>query len=126
MTARDILGECERQGQIITVGRFEGTECLGRGKALVIYSILDPDIPYGPPNCGCAVMVEDCGFAEETSVPAGALVRFWDRANDGYVVSSSAHPDGREYRMPDMTPDELERELTDFNIREEFGSSDND
>jgi len=65
MDAQQFVDSLRRTQAWIRLAHFDGDRCDGRGWALVLSD-----------DQGIAVMVEDCGAPETTSIKAGAFVRF--------------------------------------------------
>jgi hypothetical protein len=65
LEARDYLNHLKSGGQILHLARFKGSECVGRGYALILTE-----------EDRVAVMLEDCGDPMDTGIRAGDLVNY--------------------------------------------------
>jgi hypothetical protein len=65
LEARDYLNHLKGDGQILRLARYQGSECVGRGQALILNE--DDRI---------AVMLEDCADPADTGIRAGDLVNY--------------------------------------------------
>lgn len=65
MEAKEYLDLLRDDKAIIRLAHYAGERCDGRGNAVII----DEEHQI-------AVMLEDCGFADETLVKAGAIVKY--------------------------------------------------
>ena len=73
MEAREYLDAAKDAGLVIRLAAYTGSECVGRGRALV----LDQENRI-------AVMLENCGDATDSGVVAGDIV--------GYFLHPEAEP----------------------------------
>mgnify|MGYP001226979176 CR=1 FL=1 len=65
LEARDYLNHLNSNKQIIRLARYDGSSCIGRGHALILSDVDQ-----------VAVMLEDCGYSEDTKIFAGNLVNY--------------------------------------------------
>jgi len=73
LEARDYLNHLRAAAQILRLARYKGSECVGRGHALILNDV-----------DRVAVMLEDCGDAADSGIRAGELVN--------YIVHPEAEP----------------------------------
>ena len=127
MSVKSFIEQARSNGKIIDVRRFDGTNSLGRGEALTLDGLTTlgeggKTIPTRP-SAGTAVMLTDCGSPKDTLVAAGSIIRFWDRPGYGFVISEATDLLGRmTFKMPEMSHEELERELDAMLIEDDLVS----
>lgn len=66
MEAREFLDAAKDAGLILRLAHYIGSECVGRGQALVLDA-----------KTHIAVMLENCGDPAETGIYAGDIVGFF-------------------------------------------------